>query len=93
MCVLFCVYSEPSFDQFYGLEITIAQITSKFIRNLNSLIDNRFTANHLQLKSLVMVDGVDIENLKFNLTESSPGGHSVSINLFNFKAFYFILER
>ena len=60
--------------------MTTAQTTSKFIRCLNNLIDNRFTVNHLRLKSLVMVYSVDIENLKLNSTEFSPGGHSVSMN-------------
>ena len=60
--------------------MTNAQTASKFIRCLNSLIDNRFTVNYLRLKSLVMVYGVDMENFQLNSTEFSSGGHSVSIN-------------
>ena len=41
MCVSFCVYSDPLFNQFYGLEMSVAQTIIKFIRCLNGLTDSR----------------------------------------------------
>ena len=44
MCVSFCVYSGPLFNQSNGLEVCAAQTTIKFIRCLNGLTDSRLTA-------------------------------------------------